>query len=178
MPNLGGYAGLLVGAAVAFLEQRRGWVRGGLSGLLVRPVAGWFAAVAALGAVLGANLAHDDRLAYLFLCPLVAVLVLHLVYGRSQVTRFLGSASMTWIGRRSYGIYLIHPLALTVCTKLVPDGVPARALVVGIGCLVLTLVASDVAHRLVEQPFIRLGRRWSARPGTERVPVPLAAAAR
>jgi peptidoglycan/LPS O-acetylase OafA/YrhL len=55
-----------------------------------------------------------------------------------------------------------------VCAKLVPDGVPARALVVGIGCLVLTLVASDAAHRLVEQPFIRLGRQWSARPSARR----------
>jgi peptidoglycan/LPS O-acetylase OafA/YrhL len=178
VPNLGGYAGLLVGATVAFLEQRRGWVRDGLSGPLVRPVAGWLAALAALGAVVGANLPHDDRLAYLFLCPLVAVLVLHLVYGRSPVTRLLASAPMTWLGRRSYGIYLIHTLALTVCTKVVPEGVPARAVVVGVGCLVLTLVAGDAAHRLVETPFIRLGRQWSSRPGTERAPAPLAAAAR
>jgi peptidoglycan/LPS O-acetylase OafA/YrhL len=166
VPNLGGYAGLLVGAAVAFLERRRGWVHGGLPGPLAGPVAGCLAAAAALGAVLAANLAHDDRLAYLFLCPLVAVLVLHLVHGRSGVTRFLGTAWMTWLGRRSYGIYLVHTLALTVCAKLVPEGVPARTLVVGLGCLLLTLLASDVAHRLVEQPFIRLGRRWSARSTT------------
>jgi peptidoglycan/LPS O-acetylase OafA/YrhL len=178
VPNLGGYAGLLVGAAVAFLEHRQEWVSGGLSGPLVRPVAGWLAAVATLAAVLGSNLAHDDRLAYLFLCPLVALLVLHLVHGRSAVTRFLGTGWMTWLGRRSYGIYLIHALALTVCTKVVPDGVPARAVVVGAGCLVLTLVASDAAHRLVEKPFIRLGRQWSARPGTERVPERMTEAAR
>jgi peptidoglycan/LPS O-acetylase OafA/YrhL len=175
VPNLGGYAGLLVGATVAFLERRRGWVEAGLTGPLVRPVAGWLAALAALGALLAANLPQNDRLAYLFLCPLVALLLLHLVHGRSRVIRFLGSAPMTWLGRRSYGIYLVHTLALTVCAKLVPDTVPARPVWLGVGCLVLTLLASDAAHRLVETPFVRLGRRWSARPATERAPVPVAA---
>jgi peptidoglycan/LPS O-acetylase OafA/YrhL len=79
---------------------------------------------------------------------------------------------MRWLGRRSYGIYLIHTLALTVVEKLVPGGLPARTLVLGVGCLALTLVASDVAHRLVEVPSIQLGRRWAARGAP--VPVPIA----
>jgi peptidoglycan/LPS O-acetylase OafA/YrhL len=178
VPNLGGYAGLLVGAAVAFLEQRRGWARHRPSGPLVRPVAGWLAALAALGALLGADLPHNDRVAYLFLCPLVAVLVLHLVHGGSSVTRVLGSPPMTWLGRRSYGIYLVHTLALTVCAKLVPESLPARPVWVAIGCLVLTVMASDAAHRLIEKPFIRLGRQWSSRPGTEPAPVAVAEVAR
>jgi peptidoglycan/LPS O-acetylase OafA/YrhL len=178
VPHLGGYAGLLVGASVAFLEHRRGWVREGTSGPLVGPVAGWLAAVAALGALLAADLPHNDRLAYVFLCPLVAVLLVHLVHGRSGVTRLLASAPMRWLGRRSYGIYLIHTLALTVCTTVLPDRVPARPVWVAIGCLVLTLAASDMAHRLVETPFIRLGRRWSGRPRAERAPVPMAQVAR
>jgi peptidoglycan/LPS O-acetylase OafA/YrhL len=170
VPNLPGYAGLLVGATVAFLERRRGWVSTGMPGPLVRPVGGWLAAAAVAVVLLGANLV-DDRVVYLLLCPLVALLLLHLVHGESAVTRFLGTAPMRWLGQRSYGIYLIHTLALTVCTKALPGGVPARSVWVGIGCLVLTLGASEVAHRAVEMPFIRLGRRWSARPGTPRAPV-------
>src|SRR4051794_8942195 len=124
VPNLAGYAGLLVGATVAFVERRRGWVAGGLTGPLTRPPAGWLAALAVVGVLLAADLPGNDRLVYLVLCPLVAALVLHLVYGRSAVTRFLGSAPMQWVGRRSYGIYLIHPLALTVFEKLLPGGLP------------------------------------------------------
>lgn len=169
--GLSGYAGLLVGAAVALLERRRGWHEAGLHGPLARPGGGWLAALAVVAVLLGANLPGDDRVVYLVLCPLVAVLLLHLVHGRSSVTRALGSTAMRWLGQRSYGVYLIHPLALTAWDVVVPAGLPARGLWVGLGCLALTLVAADLAHRLVETPFIRLGRRWSARPAAHPVPV-------
>jgi len=170
VPHLTGYAGLLVGATVAFLERHRGWVRDGLPGLLARPAGGWAAAAVVAGLLLAANLPDDDRLVYLVLCPAVAVLLVHLVHGSSAVVRLLGAAPLRWVGRRSYGIYLIHTLALTVCDKVLPAGVPARGLWVGIGCLALTLVLSDAAHRLVEVPFIRLGRQLSSRPDERRAP--------
>jgi peptidoglycan/LPS O-acetylase OafA/YrhL len=171
--GLSGYAGLLVGAAVAFLERRRGWHDAGLPGPLARPGAGWLAALAVAGVLLGANLPGDDRVVYLLLCPLVGVLLLHLAHGRSAVTRALGTSAMRWLGRRSYGIYLVHPLALAVWAKVVPAGLPGRGLWLGLGCLALTLVVSDLAHRLVETPFIRLGRRWSARPAARPEPGPV-----
>jgi peptidoglycan/LPS O-acetylase OafA/YrhL len=162
VPHVSGYAGLLVGAAAALLERRRGWVADGAPRALAGPAAGWLAALAATGVLLAANLPSRDDVVYLALCPLVAVLVLHLVHGDSSLTRFLGTAPMRWLGRRSYGIYLIHTLALTALAKVLPADLPARTLWAGLGCLALTLVASDLAYRLVEQPFIRLGRRWSA----------------
>ncbi|RZU34459.1 acyltransferase family protein [Blastococcus saxobsidens] len=170
VPGLSGYAGLLVGAALAFLERRCGWVADGLPGALARPVAGWLSTLAVAGVLVAANVPADDSVVYLLLCPLVAVLLLHLVHGRSAVTRFLGTAPMRWLGRRSYGIYLLHTLALTVCAKALPAGLPARDLWVGAGCLALTLVVSDVAHRLVERPFIRLGREWSRSAEADRAP--------
>lgn len=171
VPNLPGYAALLVGAATALLEHRLHWVRDGLPAALSGPAAGWLVTGAVAVVLLGANVPTDEGWTYLLLAPLVALLLLHLAYGRSPIVRGLGSGPMRWLGRRSYGMYLIHPLALTVLTKAVPGGAPDRLLWVGIGCLVLTLVASDLAHRWVETPFIRLGRRWSARSGTAPVPV-------
>lgn len=170
--GLSGYAGLLVGAAVALLERRRGWHDAGLRGPLAGPVGGWLAAAAVAVVLLAANVPGDDRVVYLVLCPLAGVLLLHLVHGTSGVTRALGTSAMRWLGRRSYGIYLLHPLALVAFDKVVPAGLPARGAWVGLGCLALTLVASNVAHRLVETPFIRLGRRWSARPAARPEPAP------
>lgn len=161
--GLPGYAALLVGATLALLEADRGWVAAGAATPLSSPVAGWLVTVAVAGAVLGANLPGRQAVTYLVLCVAVAALVLHLVHGRSPVRTALSTRPMRWLGRRSYGIYLLHPLALTVAEKAVPVGVPGHAAVVGVGCLALTLVASDLAHRLVETPFIRLGRRWSDR---------------
>jgi peptidoglycan/LPS O-acetylase OafA/YrhL len=169
VPNLAGYAAILVGAAIALLEHRRGWTHLGAPSVLTRPVTGWLAAAAVAGVLLAADTFPRDGWTYLALCPFVAALLLHLVYGDTAVTRALGTRPMRWLGRRSYGIYLIHTLALTVFAALVPDGIAGRSWWVGLGCLVLTLVASDVAHRLVETPFIRWGRQWSGRPRVPRM---------
>jgi peptidoglycan/LPS O-acetylase OafA/YrhL len=169
--NLPGYAALLVGAAVALVEHRRNWEHGGGPVLLSRPTAGWVLAAAVAAVLLGANLPTDGAWTYVVLAPLVALLVVHLVHGSSAVTRALSRKPMRWLGRRSYGIYLIHPLALTVVTKAVPGAIPGHLLWVGLGCLLLTLAASEAAHRLVERPCIRWGREWSARSAVDRVPV-------
>jgi peptidoglycan/LPS O-acetylase OafA/YrhL len=162
VPNLPGYAALLVGAAVALLEQQRGWVRSGLRSPLTRPAGGWIGAAAIIGVLLAADLPEDGAWTYVVLAPVVGVFLLHLVHGRSAITHVLSTHPMRWLGKRSYGIYLIHPLALTVSVAAVPGSAPGRPGGVGLGCLVLTLVASDAAHRLVETPFIRWGRQWSA----------------
>jgi peptidoglycan/LPS O-acetylase OafA/YrhL len=133
---------------------------------------GWLAAAAAVAALLWANVPTQQGWVYLTLGLAVAVLIVHLAHGSSLITRALATRPMRWLGRRSYGIYLIHTLALTVAEKVVPGGAPVRTLWLGVGCLALTLVAGDVAHRLVEVPFIQLGRRWAGRRGRVPAPVP------
>ncbi len=66
----------------------------------------------------------------------------------------LAGPALTWLGRRSYAIYLFHwPIFLTF-RQLVPElGALPRA-VVGIS---VTLVLAEVSHRVLEQP-IRRGR--------------------
>jgi peptidoglycan/LPS O-acetylase OafA/YrhL len=171
VPNIDGYAALLVGATIALLEDRAGWVGDGMPSALARPSGGWLAAAAVVAALLGANLPADQGWTYVALSLATAALILHLVHGRSAVNRLLSTTPMRWLGRRSYGIYLIHTLALTVAVKVVPGGVPLRTLWVGLGCLLLTFAASDIAHRLLETPCIRWGRRWADRPRAARAPV-------
>jgi peptidoglycan/LPS O-acetylase OafA/YrhL len=178
VPHVDGYAALLVGASLALLEDRRGWDRGERPVLLARPVAGWLAAGAVVASLLAADLPSDDGWVYVTLGLSVAALVAHLAHGRSLLTRALAAGPMRWLGRRSYGIYLLHTLALTVVEKAVPGGTPARALLVAAGCLALTLVASDLAHRSVEVPFIRLGRSWSSRSRGTRAADPAGAVPR
>jgi peptidoglycan/LPS O-acetylase OafA/YrhL len=60
VPNLEGYAALLVGATVALLEDRRGWSRPGVPApVAARPLVGWLAATAALAALLAADVPAD-----------------------------------------------------------------------------------------------------------------------
>lgn len=66
-------------------------------------------------------------------------------------------AALTWIGRRSYPLYLLHPFALIVIqwaggTRDWPVSVTMATL------LVASLTLAEGVHRIVEEPGIALGR--------------------
>jgi len=80
----------------------------------------------------------------------------------SLVGRVLSTAPLTWLGRRSYGVYLWHwPLA--EWTNRVPHriGVP-----LGIG---LSLALAEASWRLIERP----AQRWARQRATRRSPEPV-----
>jgi peptidoglycan/LPS O-acetylase OafA/YrhL len=62
------------------------------------------------------------------------------------------------LGVLSYAVYLLHPLVLAAVPRF---GGAVGTAVVWIG---LTVVLSEVCHRAVERPAIRLGRRLTRRP--------------
>ena len=76
--------------------------------------------------------------------------------------RVLGVGVLTWIGVRSYALYLWHwPIYVATRPEVdVPfDGVPLLALRLG-----LTVLLADLSYRLVERPIRRLGwGRWVRR---------------
>jgi peptidoglycan/LPS O-acetylase OafA/YrhL len=72
------------------------------------------------------------------------------------------------VGTVSYGIYLIHMLALNATRKLLPDtGSMARF---ALASLLAILVAS-ASHRWFERPIMALKERLTRRPGREAGPV-------
>jgi peptidoglycan/LPS O-acetylase OafA/YrhL len=89
-----------------------------------------------------------------------AVVVAWLVVApRSPLGRFLSLAPMTWIGRRAYGIYLLHPLVLDLVAKTTSlRRLPFEAVVV-----TGTLVIAGLSFRYFETPFLRLKERFSSR---------------
>ncbi len=76
--------------------------------------------------------------------------------------RVLGVGVLTWIGLRSYALYLWHwPIYVVTRPNVdVPiDGLPLLALRLG-----LTVLLADLSYRLVERPIRRLGwGRWVRR---------------
>ena len=83
---------------------------------------------------------------------------LAVLVGWGPLTRALGSSWLTWLGLRSYSLYLFHHFAIDVTTrpiyKISPSlGVSAAASVLAIGTSILV---ADVAFRLVERPSLRL----------------------
>jgi peptidoglycan/LPS O-acetylase OafA/YrhL len=67
-----------------------------------------------------------------------------------------------WLGGISYSLYLLHPLAVLVCSWLAQSAgsVWLAALYLALS-VPLSLLVADVAYRLVERPAVRLGKLLS-----------------
>ncbi|MFT4111123.1 acyltransferase family protein [Silvibacterium sp.] len=85
------------------------------------------------------------------------------VMGRSPVHRVLGSKWVRYIGQRSYGIYLVHLICLSVTQRLLPPVSPIKTRLLLLATTVLALAVAEVLYRLVEHPCIALGRRVQER---------------
>lgn len=169
--------GLLLGALLAMLSTRwpdtvEGWPRA-LRRLL--PVAG-LAAVAAL-IVLSAVMSESSGFVFLGGLQLVAVLtgivIAAVLVPGSWLARLLEAAPLRWIGRRSYAIYLWHWPVLVLALALVPTSTMHGSGAVGFGLIVtaITVIASALSFRFVEQPVRREGFRGVFEHGFRRGPL-------
>lgn len=71
---------------------------------------------------------------------------------------------LAWIGTVSYSLYLLHPIvAQPVFAALRRSGADGDAFAATLLVLAAVLACSWAGFRLVEQPFIRLGRKLAAR---------------
>jgi peptidoglycan/LPS O-acetylase OafA/YrhL len=91
-------------------------------------------------------------------------------------SRLIVNRLTLYIGQRSFGVYLLHPLAVLICQPLVQGlsenhgsyvAVPLGALMV----MFLATAAASVSYALIEAPCMKLGR---ARRATEPPPLPVA----
>jgi peptidoglycan/LPS O-acetylase OafA/YrhL len=85
--------------------------------------------------------------------------------GDGPVTRALRATPLVFVGRLSYGVYLVHVLAMVAAYRLLPfaPGDPVRGV---LSYLLTCVVAVGVAWLLavtVERHGVALGRRWSRR---------------
>lgn len=93
----------------------------------------------------------------------VLLLVAHVVTAQSWLCGFLSHPVLTWVGKRSYGMYLIHMLPLEQIEKWIQLPMPYKTFAVT-GCtFVVTALLADVLFRLVESPARNYGKRLLAR---------------
>jgi peptidoglycan/LPS O-acetylase OafA/YrhL len=76
----------------------------------------------------------------------------------------MSAEPMTWIGRRSYGIYLWHwPVIVIVGQEMRTAPGTFRYVVTAIWCVIVTIALSDLSYRFVEAPIRVWGFRECAR---------------
>jgi peptidoglycan/LPS O-acetylase OafA/YrhL len=93
----------------------------------------------------------------------VTVLVASLVLRQGMLRRLLEAPALTYIGRRSYAMYLIHVLVLNLVEKIPAAFLPRNAILVVCVAYGFTLAGAALMYIAIEQPCIALGRRLSKR---------------
>lgn len=153
------FSQLLIGCALAILIHR-----GRRAPSVLRSAAGGIViALLVLGTfVLGAEFDRYPGLEWQG--PAIAIattlLVWHLNEPGSPLRRLLGSRPLFWLGRRSYGVYLIHLPVLYVLDRHVHA---SRTTVAGLMVLI-AIVLAGLSYRFVELPFLRLKKRFQVVP--------------
>jgi peptidoglycan/LPS O-acetylase OafA/YrhL len=88
----------------------------------------------------------------------VAVLIAGLVAApRGILARGLGIAPLAWLGRRSYAVYLFHPVVFEYLKRSRVHLAPPLSFVFQI---VVVLLVAELSHRLVEAPMLRRKRHF------------------
>jgi peptidoglycan/LPS O-acetylase OafA/YrhL len=144
----------LVGAAVALLWTRRDtvstWWRHACT-----PVA-----IVAMGLMVWSGWVFDHQVSpvvyavsWIGVSVSAPVMVVALVDRHRERPSWLSSPIMTYLGRRSYALYLWHYVWLTWLHDLGLSGVAIA--------LVATICCAELSWRLVESPFLRLKSRYT-----------------
>lgn len=111
--------------------------------------------------------------------PAVAAALGSLIVARPSWGRPLASRLMIYIGKRSYAVYLVNLIALSICVEVAhhvapslrfnSDNQPAHSgawtasILMLLGMTLTSLLLSEVLHRTIERPMIARGRIWSER---------------
>ena len=119
-------------------------------------------------ALLLAFAAEDHAWTFRLGIPLVsvatAVLLLAAVERPGRLRSTLELPPLTWIGQRSYGIYLWHWPVILIVAQDIPTSAGSAAFVwTRVWAVVVTLALADLSYRFIETPVRRLGFRETGR---------------
>ena len=177
---------LMIGALLAFAvsswtSRAIGWSRA------ARFWAPWIAVPGLIGLTVAfAQVAGEDPATYrgglLAVALCTALVIAGAIVPGSWIGSMLEAVPFTYIGRRSYGLYLWHWPVFVLVTAALPtwprDGLSALAL--GAIALVITSGAAVLSYRFVEMPMRQIGvrsttARWISRARSGWLPATTAA---
>lgn len=109
--------------------------------------------------------AHPDMWRLTIGHPLIAlasVAILASVMGSQSL--FLRNKTLLYLGRISYGLYVIHEFGHFCAARLIAPSTPARMLAQAGTAFVFTLALAAASYRWLETPFLRLKERFAFVP--------------
>lgn len=95
---------------------------------------------------------------------LAVCLLLTTVVGPGPTRWLLSRRPMAFVGERSYSLYLVQAFAHSAAVGLVPVVAGQRWPYAALVTWVVGVLIADLLYRWVEQPLIRIGKRFAKRP--------------
>ncbi len=135
----------------------------------VYPVLGRAWSVPVMAVLLAGAVAWHDTPYWLTSLVMTALVVATCIREQHALAPVLGHAWVRYVGTVSYGVYLLHMLALNVVRKALPGQGVAVYFVL---TLAASVVAATLSHRYFESWFIKLKGRFDWREGSQRAPEP------
>jgi peptidoglycan/LPS O-acetylase OafA/YrhL len=164
---------ILVGVLIAYSEKRRVFSTSSSPLVKLRSV-GPLLLLVSLATI--AWLSADPVFRYQFTTGIIALLCGMLVWLASHELCILwpcrrARTLITWIGSRSYSLYLAHLPTYAVTWEIWKRNYPNEApdaVAICICALALLVMFSELSFRIIERPFRYYGREWVERFSAER----------
>lgn len=90
--------------------------------------------------------------------PAIAVASLAMLMAVLGSNSLLNNPMLVYLGKISYGLYVIHEFGLLAAEKVMGGPMNAKSITVG---LLLTIALAAAAYRWIETPFLSLKNRFT-----------------
>jgi peptidoglycan/LPS O-acetylase OafA/YrhL len=150
------YASILIGCALA-LALRKAWAQNAIKSA---GATGAYVSFAALILVHALLIPHwDDKFGHLFYSVLVAISLAFILLVPTRVNQLLGWAPLAFVGKVSYGVYLVHHLCVNAGEAVMRH----RTIPSWLVTIVLSIGIAYFLHITVEKPLIQIGRNLASK---------------
>jgi peptidoglycan/LPS O-acetylase OafA/YrhL len=93
------------------------------------------------------------------LTAVASAVILLSVLGSSN--GLLRNRTLLYLGKISYGLYVLHEFAHFCAQRMLPAGTPLRVIAQSALALALTVLLAAASYRWLESPFLRLKERFA-----------------
>jgi peptidoglycan/LPS O-acetylase OafA/YrhL len=142
------------GCLLAYL-MHTGWRPGKWTVRIGYPGWAFLALLVAFGGVSDPWLYHGGYTIVAFACTAVVLLA---VVPDTAMAKLLAIKPLQAVGRRTYSLYIMHYLIYLAVVRAYPNWSAPGRLALGLG---LTVVVSEITHRVLERPFLNIKNRHS-----------------